>query len=830
MSLVLGTLGFVLLLAACALFGAFMRAPLVRTAIVAAVLIVAAPISQLVWWPVWLLSALALAALCTAVLTESVRLRFLSAPMLRLYQKITPQISETEQIALEAGTVGFEGELFSGNPDWNALRAQTWNQLSAEEQAFLDGPCETLLSMVDDWQISHELADLPPEVWAYLKEQKFFGMIIPKQYGGLGFSAVAHSAVLQKVASMSGTLASTVAVPNSLGPAELLLHYGTEEQKNHYLPRLAAGEEIPCFALTSPHAGSDATSIPDIGVVCKQTIDGREVLGVRLNFSKRYITLAPVATVVGLAFKLHDPEHLLSEQSDRGITLALIPRNTPGLQIGLRHLPLNVPFQNGPVRGRDVFITLDALIGGPQYIGQGWRMLVECLSVGRSISLPSNSVGAMKMAAFGVGAYARIRKQFNQPIGRFEGVEEALARIAGYTYAADALATATASAVDRGEKPAVPSAIAKYHTTELARQVISDAMDVAAGKGVILGPMNWLGRMWQGAPISVTVEGANILTRSLIIFGQGAIRCHPYILKEMSAASIADPTERLATWDRILFEHVSFAASNAARAFLLGVSFNLLTRAPGGAASRRFYRKLTRYSSALALIADVSMLTLGGKLKVRERLSARLGDVLAQLYIGASILKRYADRGEPAAEQALFKWAMHDCVYKIQRALDEYLANFPVRPLAWALRWVVFPLGRVERPVGDGTGRRAAAVLLSPSELRDRLTHFVYTAALPTNPAGQISAMLPQAIAAEPIERKLIKALRGTSALSFDYAAQLRAGVEQGVITQAEADLLALARADLEQAIAVDEFEPAELPAALVRPLRSAPPSPRAAA
>jgi acyl-CoA dehydrogenase len=768
-------------------------------------------LANVAWWallPLWLVLG------GTAVLlnVESLRKQYLSAPMLKIYERITPQISDTEQTALEAGTVGWEGELFSGQPTWSKLLSEPVPRLSDEERAFIDGPVEELGKLINDWEISHEIADLTPETWEFLKKNRFFGMIIPKRYGGLEFSAYAHSMVLQKVASMSPTAASTVAVPNSLGPAELLLHYGTDEQKAHYLPRLAVGLEVPCFALTSPYAGSDATSIPDFGIVCKETWHGKETLGIKLTFDKRYITLAPIATVIGLAFKLHDPDGLLGGAVERGITLALIPRSTPGVEVGRRHLPLNIPFQNGPVRGKGVFIPMDYLIGGEEYIGQGWRMLVECLSVGRSISLPSNSVGAMKHAAYAIGAYARIRKQFNQPIGRFEGIEEALARVAGYTYAVSALARSTAAAVDRGERPSVPSAIAKYHATELGRAAIADAMDVAAGKGVILGPKNWIGRAWQGSPISVTVEGANILTRSLMIFGQGAIRCHPYVLKEMKAAQIPDPIERLHAWDEVLFSHVGFAFSNAARAFLLGLSFNLLAQVPGDAKTKRFYRKLTRYSAALALIADVSMLTLGGKLKVKERLSARLGDVLSQLYIGSAMLKRFEDQGRPSADAPLLAWAMHDAIYKIQKALDEYLANFPVRPLAALLRVIVFPLGRRERPVGDNTGRRAANAILNPSETRDRLIDGIYTTPTPGNVVGAMNQTMIRVINAEPVERKLMKALKsGQIPSGLSYEDQLKAAFESGVLSETEKALLEQVRAEVADVIAVDDFDPIEL-------------------
>src|SRR5258708_5068134 len=436
-------------------------------------------------------------------------------------------MSNTEREALEAGTAWWDGELFSGNPDWSKLSANPTASLSAEEQAFLDGPCEELCRMLDDFDITHRRGDLPPAVWEFLKSRGFFAMIIGKQYGGLQFSAYAHSCVLVKLASRSVTCASTVAVPNSLGPAELLSHYGTEEQKDHYLPRLARGVDIPCFALTGPRVGSDAAPMPDTGIVCRGMWQGRGGPGPPLTFSKRYITLAPIATVIGLAFRMFDPERLLGGEADLGITCALIERNTPGVEIGTRHFPLNIPFQNGPLRGRDVFVPLDCIIGGPKMAGQGWRMLVEQLSVGRCISLPSNATGGSKAAVFATGAYAPIRRQFNMPVGRFEGVEQVIARRSRLTYIMDAARSVTAAAIDAGARPAGPAGILKDHLTEMGRRVANDAMDVHGGKGIMLGPRNYLGRGYQSIPIAITVEGANILTRSLIIFGQGAIRCHP---------------------------------------------------------------------------------------------------------------------------------------------------------------------------------------------------------------------------------------------------------------------------------------------------------------
>ncbi|MET0330407.1 MAG: acyl-CoA dehydrogenase [Dyella sp.] len=768
------------------------------------------------FWTMLLLLIVEL-AIAVPLLMVDVRRQQISAPLLKIFAKVTPKLSATEQTALEAGTVGFEGELFSGKPEWSQLLAQPRPLLSVEEQRFLDGPVEELGKLVDDWQITHELADLPPEVWSFIKKHKFFGMIIPKKYGGLEFSALAHSAVLQKISTMSATLASTVAVPNSLGPAELLLHYGSEEQKNYYLPRLAIGEEIPCFALTGPYAGSDATSIPDVGIVCKQLVDGTEVLGLKLTFDKRYITLAPVATVIGLAFRMYDPEHLLGEKEDLGISLALLPRSTPGLEVGRRHFPMNIPFQNGPVRGKDVFVPLSTMIGGPHMAGQGWRMLVECLSVGRAISLPSNATGAMRAALAGSGSYARMRKQFGLAIARFEGVEEALARIGGLTYATAALSRATAAAVDRGEKPAVPSAIAKYHATEWARQIAADSMDVLGGKAVQLGPKNFAGRGWQSVPIAITVEGANIMTRSLMIFGQGAIRCHPYVLKEMQALAIEDEGERLRTFDRVLFGHIGFGLSNAVRSFVLGLTGSRIGESAGDAYTRRYYRKLNRYSAALALCADVFMGVLGGKLKFKEKLSARLGDVLSYLYIASAMLKRYEDTDRPEADRPLLAWGFHECMWKIQNALDGAIRNFPLRPVGWLLRVLVFPLGRREVPPSDRLGRRVAALITTPSEARDRLLEWCYLTPTAHNTVGQMNALLPDVIAAEPVERKFAKAYKGGQFKSHDYLGQLAEAQQGGVISAAEFELLKRVREGVAEFIAVDDFESSQLASAVHR-------------
>ncbi|GAB3378062.1 acyl-CoA dehydrogenase [Lysobacter fragariae] len=745
------------------------------------------------------------------LLVPQIRLPYITAPLLKFYTKILPPLSETERVALEAGTVGWEGQLFSGKPDWQVLFDQPRPELRADEQAFIDGPVEELCRMTNDWEITHVNADLTPEIWDYIKRNKFFGMIVPKEYGGLGFTALGNHKVIQKLATVSTVLSSTVGVPNSLGPAELLMHYGTKEQKDYYLPRLADGREVPCFGLTGPWAGSDATSIPDYGIVAMGDWNGARVVGVKLTFDKRYITLAPVATLIGLAFRMYDPDGLLGDKRDIGITLGLLPRDTAGVEIGRRHFALNSPFQNGPIHGKEVFIPLSQLIGGEAYAGKGWQMLVECLSIGRSITLPSTASGGAKMAAIVTGAYARIRKQFGLSVGRFEGVEEALARIAGNAYATSALAEASAAAVSRGELPAVPSTISKYHCTEMGRQAAMDAMDIHGGKGIILGPKNYLGRGWQASPIAITVEGANIMTRSLMIFGQGAILCHPWVLKEMKAASLPDANERLTEFDRNLFGHIGFAFSNAVRSWWYGLTFAKIGSAPGDAYTRRFYRKLNRYSAALALMADTSMLLLGGKLKFKESLSGRLGDVLSQLYITSAMLKRYQDQGCPASDQPLLAYAFHDAINKIETAFSGALRNFPIRPIGWLLWLLVFPLGRRAQPPSDRLGHKVASLLMSPNEARDRLAVGTFITPCANNPAGRINSYLPKVILAEPVERKFLKALKNSDIEALDFASQLDEGVREGWITADERKQLEELREMTIDAISVDDFDTEEL-------------------
>nr|WP_136252257.1 acyl-CoA dehydrogenase FadE [Ningiella ruwaisensis] len=754
----------------------------------------------------WLIFAL----IAVPLAYEPIRKDIISTKLLAFYKKVSPEMSQTEQEAIDAGTVWWDGELFSGKPDWQKLHGIAKPRLTAEEQAFLDGPCETICGMVDEWQINHIDADLPDEIWDYLKEHKFFAMIIEKKYGGLEFSAYAQSRVLQKLAGVSAVLSSTVGVPNSLGPGELLQHYGTPEQQDYYLPRLAKGEEIPCFALTSPEAGSDAGAIPDVGIIKKGTFNGEEVLGMSLTFSKRYITLAPVATVIGLAFKLHDPDGLLGDKKDLGITCALIPRDTKGLEIGRRHFPLNVPFHNGPLKGEDVFVPLSYIIGGEKMAGKGWRMLMECLSVGRCITLPSSAAGGAKQLALATGAYARIRRQFRLPIGQMEGVEEMLGRIGGNAYLMDAVTTFSTAGVDLGEKPSVISAICKYHLTEKQRTAINDAMDVHGGKGICLGPNNYLGRAYQGTPISITVEGANILTRNMMIFGQGAMRCHPYVLDEIYAAQIKDKKEQLNAFDKAVWGHIGFAFSNTLRSLWFTISGNMTSSTPFKDETSKYYRALQGYSSNLALLTDISMGVLGGSLKRRERLSARLGDILSHLYLGSAVLKRYDEQGRLKEDLPLVHWAMQDSLRQIDVAIDDFIRNFPVRPVAWVLRVLVQPFGkRFDKPA-DEIEHQIAHMLQNPCSARSRLGEGQYIARIEGSLFGDLEQTLDDIIAAEPIFERVCKALGEKLPMTqLDKLADK--ALDAKLISEDEANLLRQAEAGRLRTINVDDFDPQEL-------------------
>jgi len=670
----------------------------------------------------------AFAAVALALNVPFIRRALLTNRILAIYRKILPDMSQTEKEAIDAGTVWWDADLFSGRPDWDKLLATPVPKLTAEEQAFVDGPVEELCAMCDDWEITHERYDLPPHVWQFIKDKGFLGMIIPKKFGGMGFSALAHSAVVTKLSTRSNAAAVTVMVPNSLGPAELLLHYGTDEQKAHYLSRLARGQEIPCFALTNPEAGSDAASIPDFGVVCMGTWQGRETLGMRVTWDKRYITLGPVSTLLGLAFRLYDPEKLLGEKTDLGLTCALVPTNTAGVNIGRRHLPLNGAFQNGPNWGKDVFMPIDWIIGGKDYAGKGWMMLMNCLAAGRSISLPASSVGGAQALARVTGAYSRVRQQFRTPIGKLEGVEEALGRIAANAYLMEATRVMTAGCVDAGEKPSVLSAIAKYHMTERARQCVNDAMDIHGGKGICLGPNNWVGRGYQVLPVGITVEGANILTRTLIIFGQGAIRCHPYVLREMRAAKEMHGAEASREFDDAFTSHIGHVLSNGIRAFVFGLTRSAFAPTPEKSSpdTKHYYKHVSRLSAAFAFLADISMMAMGGALKRKEKISGRLGDVLSIMYLVSATLKRYEDDGRIREDLPLVRWAVRDALYDAQNAIDQILSNFPVKALARFLRFALFPLGQPFRPPLDARNHECARLVLEPGAARDRLTSSVY--------------------------------------------------------------------------------------------------------
>ncbi|AUZ45685.1 acyl-CoA dehydrogenase [Pseudomonas orientalis] len=764
--------------------------------------------------PGWLLLIfwVLIAVVALPLLLPDLRRQYFTKPLFSWFQKVLPPMSETERDAIDAGTVWWDGELFSGRPDWDKLLAYPKVQLTEEEQAFIDGPTEELCAMVSDWEIGQAM-DLPPAAWEHIKTHGFFALIIPKEYGGKGFSAYAHSQVAMKLATRSGDLASTVMVPNSLGPAELLLHYGTDEQRNHYLPRLARGDDIPCFALTGPLAGSDAGAMPDTGVICKGEWEGKETLGLRLNWEKRYITLGPVATLLGLAFKAHDPDHLLGDEEDLGISLALIPTDTPGVEIGRRHLPLGAAFMNGPNSGKDVFIPLEFLIGGQEMLGKGWMMLMNCLSVGRSISLPAVGTGAAKFTSLVTGQYAQVREQFNVPLSAFEGIQEALARIGGNAWLMDSARMLTANAVDLGEKPSVLSAILKYHLTERGRECISHAMDVHGGKGIIMGPNNYLGRSWQGAPIFITVEGANILSRNLMIFGQGAIRCHPFVLKEMALAGREDHDQALKEFDGLLMQHIGFAVSNAASTLVLNLGIGHFEKAPGNRLSQGYFRALNRQAAAFALLADLSMMLLGGELKRRERLSARLGDVLSHMYLASAALKRYHDLDSPDHLEPLFAWAMEESLGQSERALDELLSNFPNKILGCLLRVIVFPFGRRHTGPSDALDAEVAAVIgrAKGDPTLEELLAGCYRPQSAEDPVGALQHAYDLLGASHPLQKKLHTALKSGQLKPTAGESAIDAALHASVLQPAEAQTLRDAEAARRKVIDVDDFSKDEL-------------------
>ena len=741
----------------------------------------------------------------------------LGRPLLRLMTPILPRMSDTEREALEAGTVWWDAELFSGKPRWKELLDYGVPGLSAKEQAFLDGPVEELCAMTNDWEVT-QAGDLPEEVWSFLKEHGFFGLIVPEEFGGKGFSAAANSAVVQKLAGRCGPLCVTVMVPNSLGPAELLAHYGTDEQKQHYLPRLASGEEMPCFALTEPGAGSDAGSMKSTGVVCWGEWHGERMLGMRLNWDKRYITLSSVATLLGLAFKLRDPDHILGDKEELGITCALVPTDLPGVEADERHDPLGVPFHNGPTRGKDVFVPIDSIIGGREQAGCGWRMLMQTLAAGRGISLPAMAVGAAKHAVRGVGAYATVREQFGMPIGRFEGIEEPVARIAAKTYVMDAGRRLTVGAIDRGEKPSVLTAIAKAYMTEAMREIVNDAMDVVGGSGIVRGPRNLFATGYQAVPIAITVEGANILTRSMIVFGQGALRCHPFAQTEIDAAGAKD----VAAFDRAFFGHVNFVFTNVARAFLLGATGGSLAPAPVRGPLSSTFCDFTRMSAAFALLADVCMGTLGGSLKFREKITGRLADALSWMYLGSATLKRFVDEGQPERDLCFVQWGTQHALHETQRALLGVLDNLPMRWVAWLVRPVLFPLGARFRAPDDRLGTMCARAILDGGEARETLSKGTFVPADGEPGLGLLEQALTAAVAARPAQKKIREAMKAKTLDKRPASTVVERALAAGVLTTEEADHIRRAAELRNEAIQVDSFPGGAYPESVPEPYRAA--------
>ncbi|UTA78316.1 acyl-CoA dehydrogenase [Halomonas sp. XH26] len=734
----------------------------------------------------------------------ALRSKWLTPRIFATFKKVAPKVSDTERTALEAGSVSWDGELFSGKPQWESLLSYKDDGLSEAEQAFLDNQCAKAAGMCNAWDIAQERADLPQQLWDYLKKEGFFGMIIPKEYGGLGFSAKAQSMVLQKL-SANETLMVTVGVPNSLGPGELLLKYGTQQQKDHYLPRLADGREIPCFGLTGPRAGSDATSLPDTGVVCKQVINGEEVLGLRLNFEKRWITLAPIATVVGLAFRLFDPEKLLGDEEDRGITLALVPRDTQGMDIGRRHHPIGSPFMNGPIKGNDVFVPLDTIIGGPDMIGQGWRMLVECLSIGRCITLPSGATGTARYALGWSGGFTRVRRQFNVPVAEMEGVQEPLARMASLAYISAATVYQTANLIDHGEKPAVPSAILKSQLTEFQRVLLSDAMDVHGGKAVTLGPRNYLGIGYSANPVAITVEGANIMTRNLMIFGQGAIRCHPYVLEELAAKDAND----VKAFDKAFFGHAGLIFGNAARAFTLGFGLGK-ANVPFSGPAATYAQDIARISAGFGLCADAAMASLGSELKKREMLSARLGDVLSNLYLASMVLKQWHTGDQVEGEEALLHYSLRFLLNRAEQAFVEIFDNLPNRALGKALKVIIMPTGRRWNKPHDDLARDIAQRVSTHSALRSKLLSNTWDKddGAESNPLARYNALLVDYDRAETLYRTVNKAYAKGELpqTALHPEARIEAALDKGIIKEDDAQFMRTFEAEVLEMLTVDDF------------------------
>jgi acyl-CoA dehydrogenase len=749
--------------------------------------------------PVWLLATYA--ALMLIFLITPIRRALVSSVVMKILGPLMPTISETERTAIESGSVWAEAELFSGKPDFRKLMAESYPSLTKEEQDFIQGPVDELCSVVDDWEV-WEGRELPQAAWDVIKRERFLGMIIPKEYGGLGFSALAHSEVIMKLATRSIPLCITVMVPNSLGPAELLMHYGTDEQKKRLLPRLASGEDIPAFALTEPGAGSDAGSITSSGTLFKGE-DGK--LYIRLNWNKRYITLAAIATLLGVAFKLKDPDNLLGKGEDLGITCALVPTNTAGVVIGRRHDPLGTPFYNCPTQGHDVVVPIDAVVGGVEGCGKGWRMLTESLAAGRGISLPAQSTGGAKIGTRVISAYATVRKQFGLPIGKFEGIEEPIARIAGFNYLLEAMRRYTLGAIDKGIKPAVVTAMAKYNATEIGRKIINDAMDVAGGSGISRGPRNLLAHFYIATPIGITVEGANILTRTLIIFGQGALRAHPFALAEVEAIAARD----LKKFDKAFWGHIGHIVRNLSRAIGLSLTRGLLASSPVGGSTARYYRKLAWASATFAIMADIAMGALGGSLKLKEKLTGRFADVLSWMFIGTAVLRRYEAEGRRKEDLPFVHFTMNHALYEIQKAFDGIFGNLPVPGLTWLFAGPLRIWSNLNALAGEANDKhthKIASLILEDSEQRLRHTEGIY---MPNNDVEQLG-LLEEAFRvvkrAEAIDKKVRAAVKAKTLPKAKGAALYSSALEKGIITKDEHAVLARAESLRNVAIQVDDF------------------------
>lgn len=795
---------------------AMKRAPLWLWAIAAAIAAYAGLQSPLTGDPAALsvLPVLAgiIALVCASLSIAPLRKMILTRPAFNMIRSVLPKVSETEQQALDAGTIGFDAELFSGRPDWEKLRSVPGIVLTDEERAFLDGPTEELCAMLNDWQIRHHENEIPENVWDFAKSHGFLGMLISKEHGGLGFSAQAQSLILGKIASRSPDAVTIVMVPNSLGPGELLEKYGTDAQKERYLDALAKGREVPCFSLTGPTSGSDAATMRDVGYVERGMHEGKETLGIRLSWDKRYITLGPKATLMGLAFHLFDPDNLLEKGTEPGITVAIIPADHPGVNIGRRHLPSGAAFPNGPNWGTDVFIPVDWIIGGGERAGQGWRMLMECLSAGRAISLPSSGAAGTKSMLRMTSAYGRIRKQFGLPVAKMEGLEEPMVRLAENAYVVEAARAATAAMVSQGEKPAVISALMKYQTTERLRTAVNDAMDLHGGRGICDGPSNYLQSAYQMVPVGITVEGANILTRSLITFTQGALRAHPHLYDEIKSVQNEDRAAGFAAFDKAFMKHLGFAVSNVFGALFHNVTAGLFAHVPSNAAETgRFYRQLGREAQNFALVADLTVGLLGGGLKVKQKLTGRMADALSELYLMSCTLKRFEDDGRRAEDLPIVTLAIENGLHRFDQALRGAIENFPITPARIMMRWLVYPYGSHHQPAQDWLGHKVVRQLLAPGDFRDRLTRDIYISHDVSDPTGILEVTFEKAVAAEEVERKLDRAVRAGTVKRYHGNDWFTEAVTKNVLTEAEAAQLRELEELTARVIAVDHFDPDEV-------------------